>query len=333
MSSVRDIAKQTGVSITTVSRVLNNHPRVSTAVRDRVLAAANRSRYRPKVGKRSTVNIALIYTGALSVGSAFDAALMEGMTNGMEEYGFDLIVLDGKRLRQPGESYSQVFLRKGIRGVVLRSSIAGRQSAIEIADEGFPAVVMGERFDHPSATFVGADSIDASRQAIEHLIDLGHRRIGVVTNVEDDCDHLDRLKGYHTAMEDAGLEHGTNLVYRTPARRVGGEAFMNRFASIANAPTALYFVDPIAGLSALNRAQALGIRVPEDLSIVGFDDQEWRFMSRPKLTAVCQDAMSLGRSAFAVLNQLIDSPDTSADIEIKPAWLEVHGTTGPPNVP
>ncbi|MEM7627393.1 MAG: LacI family DNA-binding transcriptional regulator [Planctomycetota bacterium] len=330
MSSVRDIAKQTGVSITTVSRVLNNHPRVSTAVRDRVLAAANRSRYRPKVGRRSTVNIALIYTGALSVGSAFDAALMEGMTTGMEEYGFDLIVLDGKRLRQPGESYSQVFLRKGIRGVILRSSTTARQPAIEIADEGFPAVVLGDRFDHPSVTFVGANSIGASQQAIEHLIDLGHRRIGVVTNVEDDCDHLDRLAGYHAAMEAAGLEHGDGLVYRTPAHRVGGEAFMNRFASLANAPTALYFVDPIAGVAALNRAQNLGLRVPEDLSIVGFDDHEWRFMSRPKLTAVCQDAMSLGRSAFAALNQLIDPPDVPTEVEIKPAWLEVHGSTAPP---
>lgn len=329
MSSVRDIAKQTGVSITTVSRVLNNHPRVSVGVRDRVLAAANRSRYRPKVGKRSTVNIALIYTGALSVGSAFDAALMDGMTTGMEEYGFDLMVLDGKRLRQPGETYSQVFLRKGIRGVILRSSTAARQTASEIIDEGFPAVVLGDRFDHPSATFAGSDSMAASRQGVEHLIDLGHRRIGVVTNVEDDCDHLDRLAGYHAAMEAAGLDHDKTLVYRTPANRVGGESFMNRFASLANAPTALYFVDPIAGLAALNRAQVLGLRVPEDLSILGFDDHEWRFLSRPKLTAVCQDAMSLGRSTFAILNQLIDPPDVPLEVEIKPAWLEVHGTTGP----
>ncbi|MEM7577197.1 MAG: LacI family DNA-binding transcriptional regulator [Planctomycetota bacterium] len=332
MSSVREIAQKAGVSITTVSRVLNNHPRVSEEARRRVLSAANKSRYQPTVGRRSTVNIALMYTGGLAVGSAFDAALMEGMSSGMEEFGYDLMVLDGQRARQPEETYSQLFMRKGVRGVILRSSMTSRTPAVEIADEGFPAVVLGDRFPHPSMTFVGTDSTAASSLAIQHLIDLGHRDIGVVTNIEDDCDHLDRIDGYHTTMEAAGLPHDASLVFRSPAHRVGGEAFINRFVSMpANArPTALYFVDPIAGLAALNRARTLGVRVPEDLSIVGFDDHEWRFLARPHLTAVCQDAVALGRSAFSVLNQLIERPDEPAQPESKPAWLEVHDSTGPP---
>ncbi len=329
MSSVRQIAKQAGVSITTVSRVLNNHPRVSAAVREKVLNVANRERYQPTVGRKSTVNIALLYTGALAVGSAFDAALMEGMTSGMEEFGYDLMVLDGTRSRRPNESYTQMFLRKGIRGAILRSSASSRGPAMEIADEGFPAVVLGDHFEHDKMVFVGADSTGASREVVQHLIDLGHERIGVVTNVEDDSDHLDRIRGYHRAMEDAGLAHGSDLVFRTPAHRLGGEAFMNRFVSMAQRPTALYFVDPISGFAALNRAQALGVSVPEDLSIAGFDDHEWRFLARPQMTAVCQDAVALGQSAFRVLNQLIESPDREPHVETKPAWLEVHSTTGP----
>ncbi len=329
MSSVREIAQQAGVSITTVSRVLNNHPRVSAKAREKVLSAANRARYQPTVGRKSTVNIALLYTGALAVGSAFDAALMEGMTTGMEEFGYDLVVLDGTRARQPDETFSQMFMRKGIRGVILRSSATARGPAQEVADEGFPAVVLGDRFDHPSMTFVGSDSRAASREAVQHLIDLGHKHIGVVTNVEDDCDHIDRIHGYHDAMEAAGLSHASSLVFRTPAHRVGGEAFMNRFASMPNRPTALYFVDPIPGFAAINQAQTLGIRVPEDLSIVGFDDHEWRFMSRPAMTAVCQDAIALGRSAFQALNQLIERPGQTPRVEAKPAWLEVHASTGP----
>ena len=331
MSSVRQIAKQAGVSITTVSRVLNNHPRVSAAAREKVMAAANEARYLPTVGRRSTVNIALLYAGSPEVGSAFDAALMEGMASGMEEFGYDLMVLDGSRVRQSSESYGQVFLQKGIRGVIVRSSASSRYIAKEILGEGVPAVVLGDRFEHDSATFVGSDSVVASREAIEHLIGLGHRKIGVVTNIEDDCDHLDRLQGYYEAMEQAGLEHGEKLIFRTPAHRQGGEAFMNRFASMADRPTALYFVDPFAGLAALNRAYALGLSIPDDLSIVGFDDHEWRFISRPRMTAVCQDAIALGRSAFRVLNQRIDhGPHAELAIDTKPAWLEVHDTTCPP---
>ncbi|MEM9753977.1 MAG: LacI family DNA-binding transcriptional regulator [Planctomycetota bacterium] len=332
MSSVREIAQKAGVSITTVSRVLNNHPRVSEQARRRVLSAANESRYQPTVGRKSTVNIALLYTGPMAVGSAFDAALMDGMTGSMEEFGYDLMVLDGSRVRQPDETYSQVFMRKGIRGVILRSSISSRQPAIDIANEGFPAVVLGDRFDHPTMAFVGADSAAASAEAIDHLIGLGHREIGVVTNVEDDCDHLDRLAGFHQAMEKAGLKHDKSRVFRSPAHRIGGESFINRFVSMPkkSRPTALYFVDPISGFAALNRAQKLGVRVPDELSIVGFDDHEWRFMALPQMTAVCQDAIALGRSAFITLNQLIERPDQPLATESKPAWLEVHGTTGPP---
>ena len=330
MSSVREIAQQAGVSITTVSRVLNNHPRVSEQARQRVLSAANKSRYSPTVGRKSTVNIALLYTGAMEIGSAFDAALMEGMTKGMEEFRYDLMVLDGARVREPDETFSQAFMRKGIRGVIVRGGMNNRQPALEIAEQGFPAVLLGDRFEHPGITCVGSNSMGASVEAIEHLIGLGHRDIGVVTNVEDDCDHLDRIAGYHRAMEAAGLKHDESRIFRTPANRIGGEAFINRFMAMPNRPSALYFVDPISGFTALNRAQTLGIRIPEDLSIVGFDDHEWRFMARPQMTAVCQDAMALGRTAFAVLNQLIDHPKKPRVTEAKPAWLEVYASTGPP---
>ncbi len=330
MSNVRSIAKEAGVSITTVSRVLNNHPRVSAAARSKVLAAANRSGYQPTVGRKSTVNIALIYTGDLAIGSAFDAALMEGMTRAMDEFGYDLMVLDYRRSRQLGETFTQMCLRKGVRGAILRSSTKARRPAIEIADEGFPAVVLGDRFDHPSLSFVGSESVTASSQAVQHLIDLGHRHIGMVTNVEDDCDHLDRQRAFYETMHAAGLKHGESCVYRSPAHRAAGEAFINRLVAMPQRPTALFFADPIPGLAAISRAQELGLSVPGDLSIVGFDDHEWRYLALPKMTAVCQDAIALGRSAFEALHQKIEYPARIARVQTKPAWFEVHGSTGPP---
>ncbi|MCG8443451.1 MAG: LacI family transcriptional regulator [Caulobacterales bacterium] len=330
MSTVRQIAREAGVSITTVSRVLNNHPRVSDQAREKVLAAANKARYVATVGKRSTTTIALIYTGELALGSPFDAALMEGMAGAMEEFDFDLMVLDANRVRQPHETYSQMFMRKGIRGAILRSSATAREAARMIGDEGFPAVVLGDRFEHDSLTFVGSDSRQASQEAVEHLMDLGHRRIGVVTNVEDDYDHLERLAGYRAALEAAGVKFDRSLVYRVPAHRVGGVTFMNRFASMSNRPTALFFLDPITGVAAINQAAAHGIEVPDDLSVVGFDDFEWRYMVRPSLTAVCQDAVALGRSAFQALHNVMQKNDAADTSNARPAWLEVHHTTAPP---
>lgn len=332
MSSVRVIAREAGVSIATVSRVLNNHPRVSQGVRDKVLAAANEKRYVAQVSKRSTANVALLYTGELSLGSPFDAQLMWGMSSGLEEYNFDLMVLDAKRSMRPGETYSQMLMRKGVRGLVLRTTLATRSVCLAIADEGFPAVVIGDRFEHEAVRFVYSDSREPSREAIEHLIALGHTRIGICLNNVDDSDHADRLLGYRQAIEENGLVWDRKLIIRTPANRPGGAQLIRRVAAMADRPTALFITDPATSAGAFKEARAAGLEIPRDLSIVGFDDGDSRFDVFPEMSAVCQDTEALGRAALQALYEVIGSGKSSTVPVRKSirAWLEVHQSTGPP---
>src|SRR5262245_42473101 len=110
MPSVRQIARQVGVSPATVSRVINNRANVTPEMRRRILGAVNRSRYVPKVGLRSTANVALVYTGEPSIGSPFDAALMQGMSTHMEEFGFDLMILNLSRAKLADEDFSHLFM-------------------------------------------------------------------------------------------------------------------------------------------------------------------------------------------------------------------------------
>ena len=331
MPNVRHIAKEAGVSITTVSRVLNNHPRVSQKAREKVLAAANEARYVAPVGKRSTSNIALVYTGESSLGSPFDAQLMWGMSAGLEEYGYDLVVLDAKRALQPGETYSQMFMRKGVRGAVLRTTGATRDTCLSITEEGFPAVVIGDRFEHPGVRFFYAASREPSREAMEHLIALGHKRIALCLNVVDDSDHADRSAAYEEALADHGLPLDRKLILRTPAHRQGGMQLMRRVASMADRPTALFITDPATAAGAIKEARPLGISVPADISIVGFDDGELRFDLCPEMTAVCQDTAAIGREALAALQHIIERRGGGEAARMSmSAWLEVHQSTGPP---
>lgn len=335
MSSVRVIAREAGVSIATVSRVLNNHPRVSAEVRDRVLAAANQQRYVSNVGKRSTANIALLYTGELSLGSPFDAQLMWGMSAGLEEYDYDLMVLDAKRSLQPGETHSQMLMRKGVRGVVLRTTLATRNICLAIAGEGFPAVVIGDRFEHASVRFIYSDSRDPSREAVEHLIARGHTRIGICLNTIDDSDHTDRLAGYHQALADHGLERDRKLVLRTPAHRPGGAQLIRRIVSMSDRPTAIYITDPATSAGAFKEARAIGLQIPRDLSVIGFDDGDLRFDVHPEMSAVCQDTGAMGRAALAALHDVISSGDDKRPPVRRAlrAWLEIHASTAPPPAP
>lgn len=152
MSSVRAIARIVGVSPATVSRAINNHPTVAPEVRQRVLEAINRAGYMPTVGKRATTNIAFLYTGASSLGSPYDAAVMQGMADRMDDLGFDLIILNTGRALLPGESFTQMFHRKSVRGAVIRTDNRTRHLVGAIAEEGFPSVVIGDRFDDPNST-------------------------------------------------------------------------------------------------------------------------------------------------------------------------------------
>ncbi|MEZ6191358.1 MAG: LacI family DNA-binding transcriptional regulator [Phycisphaerales bacterium] len=328
MANVRQIAKEAGVSIATVSRVLNNHPSVSDAVRDKVLAAANNQRYVATVGKRETLNVAYIFTGDISVGSPFDAAVMEGVYNGLGDTNLNLVILDARRARRSDETYSQMFQRLGVRGALVRTTSGSRAVCQKIAGQGFPAVVVGDRFDDPDVTSVYCESRTASREAVAHLLALGHRRIAVCINVVEDSDHTERLNGYREAMAEHGLEVDDKLILRIPAYRDGGGQLIRRLATAIDRPTAIYITDPMTAIGAMYESQKLGLRVPDDLSIVGFDDAEMRHMAWPTMTAVCQNAYELGLEACRVLTRIIDgehAPQATAPV----AWLEVHDSTGP----
>ncbi len=335
MPSVRDIAKQTGVSITTVSRVLNNHPSVSDHARQKVLTVVNAAKKASMAGAAPAAdNIALVYTGESSMGSAFDAALTQGISCQLEVSGFDLMVLNAQRCRQEGETFTQMFKRKGIRGAIIRTTTATRWQCLEIAKEQFPAVVVADRFDEPEVSFIRSDASNASLRAVEMLLNLGHQKIAVVTNVVDDHDHAERLEAYKQALHEAGMEFDPRLVIRVPAYIEGGTLAYRQIQCMNPKPTAVFVIDPYTSLGLVNEAMRSGIRVPDDLSIVGFNDAPQHMVTFPQLTTVAQDAELLGREAFSMLQSLLRSSD-SIQVARKTleCWLEVHETTAAPANP
>jgi DNA-binding LacI/PurR family transcriptional regulator len=328
MSTIRKVAKQAGVSIATVSRVVNGSSTVAPELRERVLDAVSRCGYAPTVGRRSEASIALVYAGPFSVGSPYDAACIDGMVTAMLDSDFDLKIIHLRRDKTPDETYSQFFLRKGIRGAIVRTTYMDRDVARAIADEDFPSVVLGDHFDDPNLTFAFNDSRSASWEGIEHLISLGHRRIAFASNETEDGDHIDRREAYRGALMAHGL-FDEKLVFRVPARRLDGAQLMRKLMSLSTPPTAVFIADPLTAEGASNEAHELGVRLPEDLSLIGFDDTDMRHSVYPSMTAVCQDSCSLGRHAFEMLVKQCASK--IVDAEPQPpgtAWLEINHSTG-----
>ena len=233
------------------------------------------------------------------------------------------------------ESFAAFATRKGVEGFVVRVDEDTRQVAPEIAADNVPHVVIADRFEDPRVNYVCCNSMQPSREAIEHLVHLGHRRIALCHNTIIDTDHRDRIDGYHAALAAAEIESDAELVISTNAEIGAGAAAFNRLMSLPNPPTAIFITDPAVTVGALRRALEVGVRVPDELSIVGFDDERLRKMTHPVYTSVCQNAAELGHQAGRWLcRQLRQRPgrgDEPATLRMEiDAFLEINQTTAPP---
>ncbi|MCC6426541.1 MAG: LacI family DNA-binding transcriptional regulator [Phycisphaerales bacterium] len=333
MTSVRKIAKKAGVSVATVSRALNNHASVGAETRERVLAVASSVGYSPPASRRITTAIGLAYPAepVRPDYGAFESALLTGILRGLNELRYDLKIVAMQRDKLPNESYTQFFARKGIRGVILRSFSGTRPICEAIAEEGFPSIVVADRFDNPRVNYVCTDSKDDSRRALQHLISLGHSRIALAVHRIPDTDHEDRRRAYIEALSDNGVEPDPNLMFEIYASTEGGAAVVTQIASLSAPPTAIFFTDPLASVGAMRRCQELGIRVPQDLSIIGFDDSDIRHHVFPSMTAVCQDANMLGYESARWLTAMLAGQAHAQLRKVYPTMFEINKTTTPPS--
>lgn len=337
MASVRRIAAQVGVSVATVSRALNNHPHVDAETRRKVVAAAGKAGYVPaNAARRVSTAVGFVYPNEMVRADygGFDASVMAGILRGLNEHKLDLQIVSVGRDKSPEETYAEFFSRKGLRGVILRNFEDSRDMTRAIATEGYPAVVLADRFDDPAVNYVWCDSRADSRRAVQHLIDLGHRRIALGVHRVPDTDHNERREGYREALRDAGIAEDPSIMVEICGDMEGGAAYISRLLSMPVPPTAVYFSDPLATVGALRRCLELGVNVPRDLSIVGFDDSDIRKHTYPQYSAVVQDAEMVGFEAARWLSRRLANPDDptwkSVRLE-RSTFLEINRTTGRPS--
>ena len=330
VSSVRQVAKEAQVSPATVSRALNNPAIVSRELRHRVMTAVQRVGYEVPAKQVRYDRIGMVYTGmpVHSEFGGFDAAIVSGTALAAIEDRFDAVVISLEAQKPEGCTYTEFFRDLGIRGVVIRNNAEDRSPCVQIAEEGFPMVVIGDHFDEPAVNSVSYDSTDDSRRAVQHLIDLGHRRIALCVHMVHDSDHDDRRRAYAEALADNGIEQDPELTIEVIADADGGAAAVNRLLSLPEPPTAIFFTDPLSTAGGIRRALEIGVKLPDELSIVGFDDGRLRKLTYPPYTAVCQDASRLARIGTKWLTATLRGTGTPGPIRLRNrTFFEVNGTT------
>ena len=332
MPSVREIAELAQVSIGTVSRVLNNQPHVSATLKTRVLKVVNELRD-DKSGlgsRRATTSIALVYSGQSSINSPFDSAILHGMTEELDSTDHDLMVINAARGRGAGESLGQMLVRRGVSGALLRTTALTRGMIAELANEGFPAVAIADRIESDHVGSVVYDGTKAIHHALEHLVHLGHRRIGIALYPVDDFDHASRLEAYCQFLAQNNLPVDERWIIRNPSTQFGDNSVLQKVMSVPNRPTALFVTDPLLASGICTEAIRTGIRIPEDLSVIGFDDTVQRFGIYPRLSSVCQDAIRLGRESLKHLLGIMSREINPSRLTLDCSFEPLDSTAPPP---
>jgi DNA-binding LacI/PurR family transcriptional regulator len=336
MTSIKDVARTVGVSTATVSRALRGLPRVSDETRFRVLQAAAELDY---VASPSAAGLASGQTRAVGVivpfvTRWFYASVVQGAEELLRESGYDLLLynLGGDR-----EARHRVFrthlLRKRVDAVLLLSLTPTGDEVAALTKLDRPVAVVGATV--PGWSSVRIDDDATAQIAMRHLIDLGHRRIGYIGgSLEDQLDFaapLDRLRGYRSAMRAAGLRKDRSWEVVGDFTVRGGLAAMRLLLEADPRPTAVFAASDEMAVGAVHAVREVGLRVPEDISVIGIDDHEMAEFF--ELSTVAQPVHEQGQlAAKLLLDALSADPDRPAKPQelIVPTRLLVRKTTAPP---
>ena len=336
--SLETIARLAGVSRSTVSRVVNDDPRVRAAVRERVRAVISDQDYHPNAAARSLASrktriIGLLIPGAVSFvfSDPYFPTLIQGITDACNAADLHVMLM-----MDPSDDpatidrlYRRVIRGRHIDGLVIGTSMIDDPLVARMRDDRFPTVVIGRRPDEPMLSSVDIDNREAARLTVEHLIDHGHRRIGLIGGPRVVIAAQNRFDGYHDALAAAGIVADPGLVLDSDFTQSGGSAAMRHLLGAPGGPPSAVFVasDTMAAGAFTTLAEA-GARVPDDIALVGFDGLERHLQTHPTLSTLAQPITGLARAAVEMLRRRIDAPEAPPVHHLLPTFLWRRGSCG-----
>ena len=330
VASMKDVARLAGISIKTVSNVVNDYPFVSADTRSRVRAALATLDYRPNTSARGlrtgrTDLIALAIPAldepyfAETASLIVEVASRRGWTVMIEPTGGDR---GRERLAAAGSGSNRI-------DGLIASPLALTGGDIAGLARQRPMVLLGERFDNASTDHVAVDSVRAAQEATRHLIELGRRRIAFLGAHPRNRTAAGRLGGCRTALAEAGRQLDHELIAPVDRfRRADGAAAMARLLDAAKPPDAVLCVNDLLALGAIRALISRGLRVPEDVAVAGFDDIEEASFSNPALTSISPDKQQIAEAAVDLLCRRIRDGETGPPVDvIAPHCLRVREST------
>jgi LacI family transcriptional regulator len=328
--TINDVATLAGSSRSTVARALSGEGYVGKAVRERVLAAATELGYVPDAMARSLRKQTSRTIGVLvsNLRDPFYADLASGIGERARRAGFTMILVDDRGSVDEELAAAKVFVGMRAAGVVVTPLSA--EVTEYLRSQWVPVVEADRTFSGGVGDTALHDNAGAARRGTDLLIGLGHRRIALLADETSWTTGADRYSGYRLSLTEAGIDFDPTLVSTPRSDVEEARATVVDLLTSPNRPTAVFALNSVLAEGLWRAALDLGMRVPDDLSIISFDDAPWMSMVTPGVTAVAQDAVGLGDAAMSQLLARIDQPDAEPGNVVIDARMRPRGSTAQP---
>jgi len=329
--TIKDVAEHAGVSVSTVSYVLNDSGPVAEPRRNRVLDAVRVLEYSPNESARSLKRRSASTIGMVvpELSNSFFAMVVEGVERAATERDV-LLVLVVPEASDHGEERQMKLMRsQRIDGLIYLSGTGSAPSSLyEIARSG-PVVLIDEQIPGLDLPAVVCDSRRGAREIAKYVLDQGHRRIAVIGGPSALWTAQQRLAGYREAFAGAGIDPDGVPVLQGDYQQASGRALAAEALAADPAPTALICANDLMAVGAMEYCREIGLRCPEDVSIVGFDDLPLSNMLSPRLTSVRQPAHDIGFRAASLLFDILDD-EAPHDVDVLPVTVQLRDSVCPP---
>jgi DNA-binding LacI/PurR family transcriptional regulator len=329
--TIYDIAREAGVSATTVSKVINNTGKISDKTRKKILQIMDDLDYRPNVlasamkGK-STYTIALLIP---DIENPIYAEYVKHIEERGQELGYNIVMCNTERDPEKESRHIALLRQKQVDGFIIAARFSNEELLLKLMKDQIPVALFAFERSEFSIDSVTVDDFLGGYQATVHLLSLGHKRIGVIA--EDSISSIERIRGFRQAIANHGLEIDESLILIGDASIEGAELQAGKLLDRKQRPTAIFGYNDLSAIGAMQAARERGINIPDELSVIGFDNTYLCKIAVPKLSSVAMPVHDLGKNVMDLLIKKIEGVESAKQrIRMLPE-LVIRDSTAPPH--
>ena len=308
--TIIDVARESGVSYSTVSRALNGYEYVKPSTRERVLRAAKKLGYVPNPQARSLAGGRSNLIGVLvpDLSNGYISEIIRGIDDELAKSSYNLILYTTHRHEGKESDYVRTIMNGGADGVLLVVPLISTTYLDALREQDFPYVLIDQSDMTDTSPMVNSTNWQGAYEATRYLIELGHRDIGFITGTHELHSAKERMEGFKQALADHGLTPRPEAIAEGDFQESGGYAAAQKLLALAQRPTAVFAANDLSAVGAMEAFREHGLSVPEDISILGFDNIPQASLIYPKLTTIHQPLYTMGQIAVQMLLEHMETP-------------------------